>query len=161
MKNSIEKIRIGLHGFSFADTVFISAPTFLDSEVNIFSKDDRKRIWVPDGIPFLGEFDLYLKVYRKYLFQGFFRLEIYPWNEINLHIAFPTSNSFKSRYYLRATSHFLSLLNELEPYYDICCLVDPQNRNVTKYMKFFGFQAIAQENSLIRFKFRQIQPPEF
>lgn len=157
MNNTIDNVRKHLDGFYFSSTVFKSESFFLDSEVNLFIKSDRKNIWSPDGLPFLGEFDLYLKVYKNDSFQGFFRLEVFPWQEINLHVAFPTSNSFKSRYYLKTTSIFLSLLNDLITDYNIYCLVNSENRNVMRYMSFFGFERLGVENGLIRFKFHKIE----
>jgi hypothetical protein len=157
MNNLVNDVRRRLDGFSFSDTVFKSDSSFSNSEINLFSEKDRKNIWVPNGLPFLGEFDVYLKVYKNKSFQGFFRLEVYPWNEINLHIAFPTSNSFKSRYYLKTTFFFLSLLNDLLPEFKIYCLVDLENRNVLKYVCFFNFERIGTENELIRYKFHKIK----
>jgi hypothetical protein len=157
MNNLVNNVRRHLDGFSFSDTVFKSDSNFLDSEVSLYSKEDRNNIWSPNGLPYLGEFDVYLKVYKNDSFQGFFRLEVYPWNEINLHIAFPTSNSFKSRYYLKTTFFFLSLLNDLLSQYKIYCLVDLQNRNVMRYMSFFNFERIGIENELIRYKFHRLK----
>lgn len=157
MNNNKDHVRERLDGFSFSDTVFKCNSNFLESEVNLFSEIDRNKIWSPDGFPFLGEFDLYLKIYKNETFQGFFRLEIYPWNEINLHVAFPTSNSFKSRYYLKTTSFFLFLLNDFESDYNICCLVDIENRNVMRYMQFFNFEYVGIEKNLIRYKFHRLK----
>jgi len=157
MNNIKDHVQKHLDGFSFSDTVFKCDSIFLESEVNLFSKIDRNKIWSPDGFPFLGEFDLYLKIYKNDTFQGFFRLEVYPWNEINLHVAFPTSNSFKSRYYLKTTSFFLFLLNDLESDYNIYCLVDLENRNVMRYMRFFDFECIETEKDLARYKFHKLK----
>ena len=157
MSNSQEIFRNHLDGFSFLNTTFKIDSFFSESEVNIFSKHDRVKIWSPDGSPFCGELDLYLKVYNNDTFQGFFRLEIFPWNEINLHVAFPTSNSLKSRYYLRATYIFLSLLNDFVSEFNIYCLVNLTNKNVISYMRYFGFERIGIEDDLIRFKFRKIE----
>jgi hypothetical protein len=157
MSNSKEIFRNHLDGFSFLNTSFNIDSFFSESEVNIFSILDLKKIWSPDGLPFCGEFDLYLKVYNNDTFQGFFRLEIFPWNETNLHVAFPTSNSFKSRYYLRTTYVFLSLLNDFVSVFNIYCLVNIENKNVLSYMNFFGFERLGIEDDLIRFKFRKIE----
>jgi len=157
MSNSKEIFRNHLNGFSFFNSTFKIDSSFSESEINIFSKIDLEKIWVPDGSPFCGEFDLYLKVYNNDTFKGFFRLEIFPWNEINLHVAFPTANSLKSRYYLRATYLFLSLLNDFVSFFNIYCLVDLQNKNVISYMRFFGFERLGIENDLIRFKFHKIE----
>lgn len=157
MNDSKELFRNHLDGFSFLNTSFKIDSFFSESEVNIFSKLDRIKIWSPDGLPFCGEFDLYLKVYNNDTFQGFFRLEIFPWNEINLHVAFPTSNSFKSRYYLRTTNIFLSLFNDFVSVFNIYCLVNLENRNILSYMIYFGFERLGIEDDLIRFKFRKIE----
>lgn len=110
---------------------------------------------------FLGEFDVYVKVFNKGSFQGFFRLEIFPWYEIHLHIAFPTCNSFKSRYFLKTTAFFLKLLLELVSDFNIYCLVNEQNKNIMKYMAFFGFIPIVQENGLLRFKYGELENLSF
>jgi hypothetical protein len=155
--NNIKHVQCHLDGFSFSDTFFRCESTFLESEVNLFSKTDRENIWAPDGIPFKGEFDVYLKVFKNNIFQGFFRLEIFPWNEINLHISFPSSNSFKSRYFLQTTSYFLSLLNDLVLKYNIYCIVDSDNRNVVRYMNYFEFKRIGDETELVRYKFENLK----
>lgn len=161
MNKSKEFIRDYLDGFSFLNTRFRVDSFFSESETNIFSNLDRKKIWSPDGLPFCGDFDLYVKVYHNDIFQGFFRLEIFPWNEINLHIAFSTSNSFKSRYYLKTTCFFLSLLNVFILDFDIYCFVDSDNKNVLSYMRFFGFEYLGIENCLIRFKFNKVEMKNF
>ena len=157
MSSAKEIFRNHFDNFSHLNTTFKIACSFSELEVSIFSSPDRKKIWSPDGLPFYGEFDLYLKVYNKNIFQGFFRIEIFPWNEINLHIAFPTSHSFKSRYYLRTTYAFLSLFNDFISVFNIFCLVHPDNKNVIKYMRFFDFEYIGFEDDLIRFKFSKIK----
>jgi hypothetical protein len=154
MNNSKKKIKFHLNGITFSDTTFICENKFSSDELNKFSKIDCEKIWLPDGIPFLGEFDLYIKVFKNKSFQGFFRIEIFPWKEINLHIAFPTSNSFKSRYYLKTTSFFLFMLKDLK--YEIYCLVNNNNTNVMKYMIFFDFKFVKQENEILRFKFENL-----
>ena len=157
MNSSIEICKKKLDGFSIFNIMFRCDANFSVSEINQFSINDRKKIWAPDGLPFSGEFDLYVKVFNSDSFQGFFRLEIFPWDEINLHIAFPTSNSFKSRYYLRSTNIFLHLLNELASLYNIFCLVDSENRNVMRYMRFFGFKHLGYCGDLVRFKFEKTE----
>jgi hypothetical protein len=155
MNSSIEICKKQLDGFSSLNILFRCDTNFSVSEINQFSINDRKKIWAPDGIPFSGEFDLYVKVFNNDSFQGFFRLEIFPWDEINLHIAFPTANSFKSRYYLKSTNIFLHLLNELTSLFNIYCLVDSENRNVMRYMGFFGFKNLGNSENLVRFKFEK------
>ena len=156
MNSSKEIFKKQLDGFFTRNTIFRCVNSFTASEINKFSINDRKKIWAPDGIPFSGEFDLYVKVFNQDAFQGFFRLEIFPWDEVNLHIAFPTSNSFKSRYYLRSTNVFLHLLNDLASFYSIYCLVDSENKNVMRYMCFFGFKQIGYSGDLYRYKFEKI-----
>jgi hypothetical protein len=161
MSNSKVIFRNHLDGFSFLNSTFKIDSLFSESEVNIFSKPDREKIWSPDGSPFCGEFDLYLKVYNNDIFQGFFRLEIFPWDEINLHVAFPTSNSLKSRYYLRATYFFLLMLNDFASVFNIYCLVNLENKNIISYMRYFDFERLGIEDDLIRFKFRRIEIKNF
>lgn len=149
------KIITHLDGITFLDSSFKCENKFIVDELNNFSKIDREKIWLPNGNPFFGEFDLYVKVLKNNSFQGFFRLEIFPWKEINLHVAFPTSNSFKSRYYLKTTSFFLYILKDLN--YEIYCLVDSNNKNVMNYMRFFDFKYIGMEDNLLRFKFEDLK----
>jgi hypothetical protein len=155
MNDLREEIGFRLNGVTSADTIFKCDPNFSMEEINVYNENDRNKIWAPDGVPFLGEFDLYIKVFKNNLFQGFFRLEIFPWNEINLHIAFPTSNSFKSMYYIKTTSLFLHSLQDLK--YKIYCFVDFNDKNVLKYMYFFDFKFLGNEQDQAKFKFENLR----
>jgi hypothetical protein len=141
------------HNFSNDQTLFIYENTFSSKEVDIFSFCDRLRIWEPDGIPFFGDFDIYVKVYKNQEFKGFYRIEVFPWNEINLHIAFPTSNSFISRYYLRTTGIFLQKLLPISKKYKIFCVFNSSNKNVLSYMKHFKFTKIESEENRYLYNF--------
>lgn len=141
------------NGLKIQQTLFMCENKFSANEVGIFSLEDRKKIWEPDGFPFCGDFDLYVKLYKENIFKGFFRIEVFPWGEINLHIAFPTSRSMISRYYLKTTSDFLKILIPISREIPIYCVFKSDNNNVIKYMEYFNFDKYNLYDNIITYKF--------
>lgn len=152
MDNKLEIIKI-FDQLTYQETVFLCDNSFTSNELEIFSIEDRLKIWEPNGEPFFGNFDLYIKVFKKNEFKGFFRIEVFPWGELNLHIAFPTSDSFISRYYLKITHEFLKSLIPLSKKLEIYCVFRTSNTNVLRYMRHFKFSVEKTTHELIYFKF--------
>jgi hypothetical protein len=152
MVNKLEIIKIFDH-LTYQQTVFSFDNSFTSDELKIFSFEDRLKIWEPDGDPFFGDFDIYLKVFKDNKFKGFYRIEVFPWGELNLHIGFPTSKSFVSRYYLTITDFFLRRLIPISKKFDIYCIFRDDNKNVLKYMAYFNFLIEEPANNQNRYKF--------
>ena len=151
--NYSQEIREIFNGFKTNETIFLSDNQFTEKEIQIFSDKDKLSIWEPDGVPFCGDFDNYIKVFKSNEFKGFYRVEVFPWGEINLHIAFPTSESLISRYYLKTTREFLNNLIPLSKKVKIYCVFRPSNTNVLKYMTHFKFPLEKTTTELHYFKF--------
>jgi hypothetical protein len=150
---SQKDIKETFNGLVINETVFLCDDYFSKEEVQIYTSQDRANIWEPDGEPFCGEFDIYIKIIHKTVFKGFFRIELFSWGEIHLHIAFPTSKSLISRYYLGTTELFLKKLIPFAKMIPIYCVFRSSNKNVLDYMKYFQFEKEKSLDGLDYYKF--------
>tara|TARA_Y100000589_G_scaffold93473_2_gene88329 strand:- start:504 stop:1049 length:546 start_codon:yes stop_codon:yes gene_type:complete len=115
---------------------------------NYFSDQDNRNQFIPDGVPFQGEFDYYFDVKKKGKFYGFYRISVLPENKLEIHCGFTCFNSFLARRYLQITEQILIDLQDIFTKHTICseCLTVHENAN--NYLSYFNFELISSKDGI-------------
>lgn len=105
-----------------------------------FSEADNKNQFIPDGIPFQGEFDHFFDLKKGDDFYGFYRICVLPSKSIEIHCGFTHFNSLLARRYLQITEHFLKKIIELFPKNKINSECLKSNKKANNYLLYFCFE---------------------
>tara|TARA_B110000285_G_C15068350_1_gene586467 strand:+ start:787 stop:1350 length:564 start_codon:yes stop_codon:yes gene_type:complete len=111
-----------------------------------FSLEDNKKQFIPEGIPFKGEFDNYFDIIKDDKFYGFYRISLLPEKVLEIHCGFVHFDSLLARRYIRITELVLKEIQLLFNDHLITseCSFDHQKAN--NYLKHFCFR-LSKSNS--------------